>query len=70
MSFPAQVTARLTVEENDSDESDENDLEDVLDAADVLAGGDAELEGFPDGEDAKETGCDRPKDRVVAICER
>ena len=70
MSLPTQVTTRLPVEENNPNESDEHDLEDVLHTADVLAGGDAELEGFPDGEDAKKTGCDRPKDRVVAICER
>ena len=69
MSFPTQVAPRLPVEEDNSNKSDEDDLEDVLDAADVLAGGDAELEGLPDGKNAKETGCDCPKNWVVAIRE-
>ena len=70
MSLPTQVTTRLPVEENNSNESDENDFENVLNAADVLAGRDAELEGLPDDEDAKKSSCDCPKDRVVAIGER
>ena len=70
MSFPTEVTTRLPVEENNSNESDENDLEDVLNAADVLAGRDAELEGLPDDEDSKKSSCDRPKNRIVSIRER
>ena len=70
MSFPTKVATRFTIEEDNSDESDEDDLEDVLHTADVLAGGDAELEGLPDGKNAKKTGRDCPKDRIVAICER
>ena len=70
MSFSAKVATRFTIEEDKSDESNEDDLEDVLNAADVLAGGDAELEGLPDGKNAKKTGCDPPKDWVVAIRER
>ena len=69
MSLPTQVATWFSVEENNSNESDEDDLEDVLNAADVLAGRDAELEGLPDGKNAKETSCDCPKDWVVAIGE-
>ena len=69
MSFPAKVATRFTVEEDNSNKSDKNNLKDVLHTADVLAGGDAELEGLPDGKNAKKTGCDCPKDWVVAIRE-
>ena len=70
MSLPTQVTTRLPVEENNSNESDENDLEDVLNAADVLAGRDAELEGLPHNKDSKKSSCDCPKNRIVAVRQR